>query len=45
MDICDFEKFYLSVSFRVNDEVAKKADFILKNYKNETKTFKDFFEN
>ncbi len=44
MEFCDFDTFYLSTSFRVNEKVAQLADFILKNYKNEKHTFKAFFK-
>ena len=40
-----YKNFYLSTSFRLNQEVASKGDFILKNYKLEKQTLKAYFPN
>jgi len=43
MDTFDYPRHYLSYSFRVNQDTAHKADFVLNHYKHENNIFKSFF--
>ena len=43
MNSIKYKNFYLSTSFRLNQDTASKWDFILKNYKSEKQTLKAYF--
>lgn len=45
MESVDYNDFYITKSFRINDKNASQWDFILKNYKSETNTLEAYFPN
>ena len=45
MESVDYDSYYITKSFRINDNNASQWDFILKNYKSEENTLEAYFPN